>query len=60
MPVYQYKCDKCESETTEVRSLNERNEIRLCSCGGAVGRKIETGRKISVRCDWEDYRGMRE
>jgi predicted nucleic acid-binding Zn ribbon protein len=42
MPVYPYKCPRCQLECEEVREVDQRNEPVLCSCGEFMERKMAT------------------
>ena len=41
MPVYQYRCEKCEEEFKLRQSLNEK-PIKFCRCGGLVYKVIQS------------------
>ena len=36
MPIYVYRCEKCGREVEEFRKIKERDEVRLCICGGPI------------------------
>ncbi len=36
MPVYDYKCNSCNQEAEEIRSISERLQFRRCACGGEL------------------------
>lgn len=63
MPIYQYKCEKCEQVFEEYSNIPTRNKKRKCKCGGLSSRIIGQG-----RCDvdvlmkdnerWSDSMGV--
>jgi putative FmdB family regulatory protein len=43
MPLYTYYCSECKETTEEIRSIEDRDLISLCtSCLGQIVRKIDT------------------
>ena len=44
MPIYRWKCEKCNIVAEELRSMRERNDECLCSCGEGMGRDYTIGR----------------
>ena len=55
MPLYEYKCEKCETEFFELRNMSEREEPIACpDCGGEGRIMISTfakgGQSESAGC----------
>lgn len=44
MPLYKFKCPECAIVVEELRSMRERNDERLCSCGKEMERDFTIGR----------------
>lgn len=40
MPIYEYRCDKCDHEHTEMRKIKERDEPSRCPSGHKMKRKV--------------------
>jgi len=38
MPIYEYRCPKCDKETELILPVGERNTPQYCSCGEAMTR----------------------
>ena len=38
MPIYQYRCPKCQEKTEVVLPIQDRDTIRSCDCGGNMER----------------------
>lgn len=34
MPIYEYKCNKCNEITEDLRKVDDRDNIEICQCGG--------------------------
>ena len=44
MPIYSYKCDKCDSVVTWVRTIEQRDVIAECAeCRGVMQRILDFG-----------------
>lgn len=44
MPIYKYKCEKCDEFVEELRSMRERNDDCTCTCGNKMVRDYTIGR----------------
>jgi putative FmdB family regulatory protein len=40
VPIYEYRCQKCDNLTSEYRTVERRNETPICSCGGHTDKVI--------------------
>ena len=40
MPIYEYRCQKCDKLSSEYRSVDLRNLAPVCSCGGETAKVI--------------------
>ena len=50
MPIYVYKCTKCENEFDELLSLNEYSPIRVCpECNAPSTRKLSVPQLQSIK-----------
>ena len=50
MPIYEYKCTKCENEFDELLSLNEYSPIRVCpECNAPSTRKLSAPQLQSLK-----------
>lgn len=38
MPIYQYRCPKCQNEVEAILPIQDRDTIRICDCGGNMER----------------------
>jgi len=40
MPIYSYRCSKCQSEVDKLIPMQDRDKIQSCVCGGILERLI--------------------
>jgi len=50
MPVYEFRCKKCEAISDEIRSVSKRNDPSFCpQCGEQTSRWIPTGTQFVLK-----------
>lgn len=69
MPIYQYRCPECQNEVEAILPIQDRDNIRICDCGGNMERLMSvpalivmaiTGRdKIVNTLNTEHGKGVR-
>lgn len=42
MPLYTYKCDKCDKVFDQIEEIRDRDKQQTCECGGKASRDVET------------------
>lgn len=52
MPRYEYRCDQCNTETSEPRKVDERNTLKPCpqdDCDGMMVKQISRATSFQLR-----------
>ena len=42
MPIYEYRCEKCEKVESFMHPISQRDTEHICSCGGSMKRIISS------------------
>lgn len=46
MPTYTFKCHDCQKTSAFLVKIENRNDPRLCYCGGTMQRQLDAPQKI--------------
>lgn len=63
MPIYEYKCKKCEQVSEFIKSINSNDKTVICpSCGGKAYRIVSQSSFILKGSGWyvTDYKGSKK
>ena len=52
MPIYEYRCRKCESVLERIQGMNDRPVLKCPSCGGKMERMMSPGAFVLKGSGW--------
>ena len=52
MPIYEYRCDKCQTVTERIHGMKEKPVVKCPTCGGRAGRMMSSGAFVLKGSGW--------
>jgi len=52
MPIYEYRCGKCQTVIERIHGMKETPAVKCPSCGGRAGRMMSSGAFVLKGSGW--------